>query len=852
MIPRKLYLRNFMSYRMPVEVDFRGIHLACLAGDNGNGKSALLDSITWALWGKARTRSDDDLIHMGETEMEVSLEFEIDRRLYKVVRRREKRGKSGYSFMAVYAHDGEKFSLMSEGVRDGEEYIRNLLRMDYDTFINSAFILQGRANEFTTQTPSRRKEILGDILNLDIYSRYEEITKEELNELKSRLQLVEGELKSIEQEVSAEAHWQEEERKAGERYSRLKKKLTDAEREFEAFKKSVRYLEERKKLLDDQKRTLSNREKDLREIEEEIRALKDRIAEAKAVIAGKEEIEKKYEAWSSTRAEYERLNELLQRKSQLEKTLARQEQTIAEARAALEANRKNLLEKIDELEKELSEREKIAGAKAEAERSMAEIEPLEESLNEKLTRQQELQKERGSLDAVESQIKQEKKQIREKAKLLQESESPVCPVCGSPLTEEHKAKILEDFESDLRELTEKYRENRAHMERIDEEIKSLSAEIRKLQAEIRSRKETAQRRLSDLESRLKRLDTAEEELRRRRQQLSSLDEKLKEKSYAELAQRERSKALKALKELGYSQKRHDELRKRLEELKGIEDAYSALRMAEERYERDLGLLSQRETQASRWKEEVESLRKQVKSMEEGTKDLPAAQNELRRKESELKRLENDTVSARDELMRARQQLDTIRKQKERLKDLRKKKDELQEEIELHKELQVAFGKKGVQALVIESALPEIQAEANQLLSRMTGGRMSLALETQRETKKGSAVETLDVIISDELGPRKYEMFSGGEAFRVDFALRVALSKILARRAGAQLQTLVIDEGFGSQDSVGRMRLVEAINAIKDDFALILVITHIEELRDLFQVRIDVTKDASGSHVEIFG
>jgi exonuclease SbcC len=94
------------------------------------------------------------------------------------------------------------------------------------------------------------------------------------------------------------------------------------------------------------------------------------------------------------------------------------------------------------------------------------------------------------------------------------------------------------------------------------------------------------------------------------------------------------------------------------------------------------------------------------------------------------------------------------------------------------------------------------------------------------------------------------MYSGGEAFRINFALRIALSRLLARRAGAPLPTLFIDEGFGTQDSSGKERLVEAINSIQDDFEKIVVITHIEELKDAFPVRIDVTKTPEGSMIEV--
>ena len=95
------------------------------------------------------------------------------------------------------------------------------------------------------------------------------------------------------------------------------------------------------------------------------------------------------------------------------------------------------------------------------------------------------------------------------------------------------------------------------------------------------------------------------------------------------------------------------------------------------------------------------------------------------------------------------------------------------------------------------------------------------------------------------------MYSGGESFRVNFAIRIALSEVLAQRAGGRLQTLVIDEGFGTQDDVGRQRLVEAINMIADDFKKILVITHVEELKDAFSTRIQVEKTPRGSQITIY-
>lgn len=186
---------------------------------------------------------------------------------------------------------------------------------------------------------------------------------------------------------------------------------------------------------------------------------------------------------------------------------------------------------------------------------------------------------------------------------------------------------------------------------------------------------------------------------------------------------------------------------------------------------------------------------------------------------------------------------------------------LQKEKDAYEELALAFGKKGIQAMIIETAIPEIEEEANRLLDRLTEGRMKIALETLRETKTKietaagkvhAQVETLDIIISDEMGDRPYENYSGGEQFRVNFAIRLALSKLLTRRAGAKLQFLVIDEGFGTQDVEGRTKIVEVLDTIKHDFEKILVITHLEELKEEFPVRIEVTKGAIGSTFAVVG
>ena len=159
--------------------------------------------------------------------------------------------------------------------------------------------------------------------------------------------------------------------------------------------------------------------------------------------------------------------------------------------------------------------------------------------------------------------------------------------------------------------------------------------------------------------------------------------------------------------------------------------------------------------------------------------------------------------------------------------------------------------------VMGSGIAQVSAEAGYNVTILdikeeflSKGLASIEKGLDRKVKKGTVQETLDIVIADELGTRNYEMYSGGEAFRINFAVRIALSRLLARRAGAPLPTLIIDEGFGTQDSTGMERLKEAINTIQDDFEKIIVITHIDELKEAFPARIDVWKTVAGSQVAI--
>ena len=165
MIPLQLTLKNFLSYR-DATLNFKGLHTACICGANGAGKSSLLEAITWVVWGKSRAATEDDVINGGGKNVRVDFDFSCNNQTYRIIRSRT-RGRSSSLEFQVETKAGNFKSITAKGLRATQDEIISCLKLDYDTFTNSAYLRQGRADEFMLRRPSERKQILADLLKLD-------------------------------------------------------------------------------------------------------------------------------------------------------------------------------------------------------------------------------------------------------------------------------------------------------------------------------------------------------------------------------------------------------------------------------------------------------------------------------------------------------------------------------------------------------------------------------------------------------------------------------------------------------------------------------------------------------------
>ena len=1041
MIPLKLTVKNFLCYRDNTPtLDLESVHLACLCGDNGHGKSALLDAITFALWGSSRLgdRNHDDLIHKGQSDMLVELEFESSGERYRVARRRARgrsQGRTGLEFL-IRNSDGEWRAITGNTVRDTEQFITERIRMDHETFVNTAFLRQGDADRFTTSKPSDRKRILAEVLDLSYYDALEKRARDKVGELRLETQKLEADIEIREREAEQKATLEETLYEVAREIADLEPRLSEARKLLEDGSRLVAGLENKSKELGELTVRLPQAEKLLQEAAGRIERYRDRVIEAEALILRRGEIERGKTELTAFQEEDERLDRALNSKNEIELLVAAHRQDIAVERERLITQRDQLTkliesmraaasiipkleelltelrprrEKIDEFQARIEEfslkekqarhkLEQMEGYRAEYEamreqmldletkifreksRLEAELESLTSTLDKEIRPRSELLpgllEERATLNAeavrLESladriegarqqassidervivlegdndRLRETMKDTRQKFDLL-ESGDLECPLCGQELDSDGREHLRIEYEEiGMRSKTE-FQENESEISALTREREPLARSISQMNAEYQSESrqlqtkqgqlsarieeaESARDRSKSLESEitdLKRIlkdgtflpedrrvadqmrelldsidfdprdldeltkdhrritddirtsqqdldelrrdvDEAEREVRQRmsvaveardgvepaQAQLAPIVSALETGNYSNEARVQVRKLEVEIGELGYDTARHDEVRERIMDLIVFDKLRQQLDAALEQVEWDRDQLKQSEADARNRESEASELATRRETLASDVEQLPEARANLDEIRLRFDDLESQTNAAKVRLGVVREAVERSDRMAREAAELGKKRDELIRERGLYEDLSIAFGRNGIQALIIEDALPQIENDANDLLGRLTDNRMSLKLqlsEGRRISGSDARAEELSIDISDEMGTRAYETFSGGEAFRINFALRIALSRLLARRSGAPLPILFIDEGFGSQDASGQERLIEAIQSIQDDFDKIVVITHVEGIKEAFDTRIQVQKTDMGSTFEI--
>jgi len=865
MIPIYLSISGFLSYRDPVDLDFSGFDLACIAGANGAGKSSILDAITWVLFGQARKR-DESLINTQSKVAEVNLVFAYEGNLYRVTRSNP-RGKTGVLEFQIAqtgeAEGGELEAATSSSpiphnwkpltehtTRETQNRIEETLRLDYDTFVNAAFFLQGKADQFTQQRPGDRKRILANILGLETWETFRQRTAQRRKKIEDQITILDGRLSEINAELSEEQVRKERLDELEAELERLVQSRATQENTLENIKKISATLEEQRKMMDTLARQLEASQKRMIELELRVESRQKEKETYAGILVRQAAIQEAFQTLQKARSELTRWDEIAAQFREHEKRRQGPLTSIEAERARLTQELKNLKGQAANFEQQ---EPLVIDFKSQIETIQASISTLQASMDERKSLETELsaaQEALANAKAENPRLKAEMDELKARIDQLTETKGAICPLCGQPLSSDERQNLIDELNTLGTSMGDKWRANKTLLAEAGARVANLQGQISELQTlddELLSKKSE----LNQFETQLNRIEAQAQSWENEGQpRLTEINDALANESFAPEARAELTVIDAELKETGYDAVVHDQARHAAADTVAEED-YRAL-------ERALAAIAPLEDEIANLQASSAKLQAEIATQQSEHDEAiatfaasEASAPDVRQAQMDLLQVQQQENQFRMEVGAAQQKVNVLKELKRRRKDLEAEREDFARQVGQHKQLERAFGKDGVPALLIEQALPQLETKANEILERLSGGNMSVRFQTQRELKTSDRLkETLDIIISDSAGTRDYEMFSGGEAFRVNFAIRLALSEVLAQRAGARLQTLVIDEGFGSQDALGRQRLIEAINTVKADFAKILVITHIDALKDAFPTRIEVEKTPRGSVVNI--
>ena len=899
MIPLKIQLKNFLSYGPQLQtIDFAPYPLICLSGKNGHGKSALLDAITWAIWGQARKTSntskpDAGLLHLGQTSMQVILDFQCNGQMYRVKREYFKTyGKplAQLEFGVFEQGQTNLIPLTDKTIRKTQEKIVQTIHLDYDAFVNTAFLRQGHSNEFSQKSPKDRKTILGTILGLDQYEKIRKLAMEKVREAVNKKNTLTAIHEKMLEQLTKKDQLAQSKKELKEQETELftrQKEITKKTAALEEEEKILRHKRQQSEMLAFR---LEQQKKELRNTLEQIQEARAtwRTIHHKKLSAHKypQLLEKKTELTAKLTLHHKQLeaylqlkNEYLQEKDTLQTLEARHAKKVAAEQSDINITIKNFEIEQQHIAQQIQKLHELDKAQT------RQLEENKKQLAKNHTESELLQKNIQKLPALEKQFEKRKEtyqrwiangqylhtqleQLQQKKELVTNEDAPCCPLCEQNLSASRKRFLQQKFSDTGRMLFHRCK----RLQKVTTALKGILVAQHK---QLEKHKQDKQKS-KELNFHAKQLQEKKQELQKSIEQ-NKKENLLLEKKQKEIQGSLRTKKQELEKKLQDGLKQNKDYMQALQKVKTyetrlqktaidktvienikqalaqVEKEITALQSAQEHINQQADRKKNIQNLCSTAKGLKQEVSKKVKELQQYN-NLEKKEREYRDKKQQLAQETKQFTQKKEQILQEKANLNA---QEDYLKAREKEQQQLQKDLkqletvaENYQIIAGATSKDGVQALLIEDAIPEIENEANEILAKLTDGQAHVIIESLRDLKKGGTRETLDIHISDTSGIRPYELFSGGEAFRIDFALRIAISKLLARRAGTALQTLIIDEGFGSQDEQGLNQIMDAIYRIQDDFSKVIIVSHLSAMKDQFPIHFSVYKNAQGSHVSV--
>ena len=790
-----LVLCNFRQH-VDTRIDF-DTGLTGIIGHNGSGKTTVLEAVAYALYGADAIRGKKTDIRnnrLGATsraQVKVELDFELGGHRYRVVR--------GLTMAELYL-DGAAAPIANSitGVTD---LLRRRLGMSLDEFFNTYFTGQKELSVMAAMGPSERAQFLSRVLGYEKLRAAQKLVRE-------RRGLIAAEHAGLRAGMP-------DPDSVGRMLADAEARLDAAElRALAAAQRRVR-AGERLDEITPRWESLQRERERLVKLDAELRVIRN---EASAVARDTDRLARELAEIAVAREELERIHRDLTPLAEVLGAVQAQERLAREEgrRQALSSEERALAEDLARLRER---REKIAGApqleeeaRLELERRTDELRATETELEQKRTAwvrdRQEAETKRDALRKTYAELKAQAEQLEKLGR------DGVCPTCARPLGE-HYVTVTDLLEDQINTAWVDGNYYKGRLEQLREpppDVKALDTQRRALFDAV-----------GKLERRLARVQAAIRE---------GLD---LDRDLASKAQRHAT----LLQELaaipgGYDAARHRQLRAELDRLQPL-DARAARLSAQVEREGQVRREQERVTaQAAQVHARAEELARQRAGLAVSEETFAELRSAYESAAAELRAAELDAVAAEGEAAGARAALETAQQAQADVERLQAQLIVLQKQKRLHEELDRAYSEMRDDLNV--QLRPEISEQASSFLSDLTDGRYSeLELDDQ-----------YNVMVLEDGIPKP--VISGGEEDLANLVLRLAISQMIAERAGQSFSLLVLDEIFGSLDESRRHNVVELLRRLQDRFEQVILITHIESVREgldrVITVRYDEESGAS--------
>jgi DNA repair protein SbcC/Rad50 len=782
-----LRLTNFRQH-VATEIVFES-GITGIIGPNGAGKTTILEAIAFALyaWGRSTREQMLSIAATGRQSMRVELEFELGRHRYRVVR--------GRTNAELYL-DGEDAPIASSPSAVTER-LQRLLGMSRDEFFRTYFTGQKELALMAAMGSSERARFLSKVLGYEKLRLAQDMISDRRRTLNAEITGIRAGMPDP--DVVERAMFD-----ARERVAQATNAAQTAEHRHTMAASVLKAIAPKWDLAQQNRdkaqaiaaeiavheREEASLRRELERVASELRT----IGESRAELS---RLQRSLEPMSELREELAILDEMYREEGR-RKTLVEGEQALREELDRLRA-RHTVIEKAPAQEEEVT---------LELEKKRAELEDAQGDLEARRT---EWVRDRQDADTKLRDLRKQYLEVQEqRERVISLGADGACPTCSRTLGEN-----LQTVVEHLTETIETLRVDGAYYKSRFEQLSEMPANVKDL--DERRRALTAE--TGALERKLARVQLAVQELTGLTRDIAAKERRLEQmrRDIGVIAR-------------GFDATRYEFVKSEIGKLAPLGDRAARLSAL---LEREPVLLEQeREYAASISSAEsiLGTLRVRHRQMSFAAADYDRLKTEYERCYSDARNAEVDAITATGNLRNARESLEKAIKASEESRVLQATVAEREGERRLHEELDRAFNE--MRAQLNAQLRPELSELATTFLRELVDSR----------TAELELDERYNVIVLED-GIAK-PVLSGGEEDLANLVLRLAVSQMIAERSGQSFSLLVLDEVFGSLDETRRFNVLELLRALGDRFEQVILITHIESVRDGLDQVISVRYDSS--------